>query len=80
MSKYYRETAWKCSNKSHSAAFPKALPDWFIRLFTVAGDTVLDPFAGSGSTLKAAARLQRKAIGIEINETYVQMMLRTSAS
>jgi site-specific DNA-methyltransferase (adenine-specific) len=67
----------ECSNKSHSAAFPEALPDWFIRLFTVAGDTVLDPFAGSGSTLKAATRLQRKAIGIEINEAYVQMMHRS---
>ena len=40
--------ATECSNRSHSAAFPETLPDWFIRLFTAEGDVVLDPFAGSG--------------------------------
>jgi site-specific DNA-methyltransferase (adenine-specific) len=38
----------ECGNKGHSAAFPEALPEWFIKLFTQPGDTVLDPFLGSG--------------------------------
>ena len=42
--------ATECSNKNHSAAFPDELPKWFISLFTKEGDTVLDPFVGSGTT------------------------------
>ncbi len=42
--------ATECSNKNHSAAFPEELPQWFIKLFTKVGDTVLDPFMGSGTT------------------------------
>jgi site-specific DNA-methyltransferase (adenine-specific) len=57
--------ATECGNKRHSAAFPSALPRWFIELFTDAGDTVLDPFAGSGTTLAAALALGRHAIGID---------------
>ena len=62
--------ATECANRSHSAAFPKPLPTWFIRLFTDPGDTVLDPFIGSGTTAFAALELGRKAIGIEINPEY----------
>lgn len=51
--------ATECSNRSHSAAFPEALPDWFIRLFTEPGDMVLDPFVGSGTTMLAAAKRGR---------------------
>jgi site-specific DNA-methyltransferase (adenine-specific)/site-specific DNA-methyltransferase (cytosine-N4-specific) len=50
------------------------LPEWFIKLFTQVGDTVLDPFAGSGTTLRVARRLKRKAIGIEIVPEYVTAM------
>jgi len=66
--------ATECSNKNHSAAFPDALPEWFIRLFTQEKDVVLDPFAGSGTTLRVAKRLHRHAIGIEIVPEYVEMM------
>ena len=66
--------ATECSNKNHSAAFPDALPEWFIRLFTQEKDVVLDPFAGSGTTLQVAKRLHRHAIGIEIVPEYVEMM------
>lgn len=38
--------ATECNNKNHSAAFPEELPEWFIKLFTKEGDTVLDPFMG----------------------------------
>ena len=66
--------ATECANRSHSAAFPETLPDWFIRLFTEPGDLVLDPFAGSGSTLAAAQKLERRAIGIELNPEYCALM------
>ena len=56
----------ECGSKGHSAVFPVALPDWFIRLLTEEGDVVLDPFAGSGSTLVAAKRLARSYVGIEL--------------
>lgn len=64
----------ECGNRGHSAAFPEALPEWFIKLFTEPGDTVLDPFAGSGTTLRVAHRLHRKAIGIEIVPEYIRAM------
>jgi site-specific DNA-methyltransferase (adenine-specific) len=57
--------ATECSNKSHSATFPKALPEWFIKLFTRRGDWVLDPFTGSGTTNLVARGLERNSIGID---------------
>lgn len=63
--------ATECSNRDHSAAFPEALPEWFIKLFTEPGDTVLDPFMGSATTLRVAKRMQRHAVGIDIQEEYV---------
>lgn len=60
----------ECSNKSHSAAFPEGLPEWFIRLFTKPGDMVLDPFTGSGTTNFVAQRMHRNSIGIELYKEY----------
>lgn len=62
--------ATECGNKSHSAAFPQELPEWFIKLFTQENDWVLDPFVGSGTTLAAAKNFNRNSIGIEILEEY----------
>jgi DNA modification methylase len=59
--------ATECSNRKHSAVFPVSLPEWFIRLFTKPGDTVLDPFAGSGTTGIAALGLNRNFVGIEVD-------------
>lgn len=70
--------ATECGNKGHSATFPKSLPGWFVNLFTKEGDTVLDPFAGSGTTLEAARELNRKSIGIEIKKDFYEMMKRES--
>lgn len=65
--------ATECSNKNHSAAFPSALPEWFIKLFTVENDLVLDPFCGSGTTALAAKKLGRNYIGIDISQEYCEM-------
>jgi site-specific DNA-methyltransferase (adenine-specific)/site-specific DNA-methyltransferase (cytosine-N4-specific) len=62
--------ATESGNKSHSAAYPEGLPEWFIKLFTQEGDIVLDPFLGSGTTCKVALELGRNSIGIELNEEY----------
>lgn len=64
--------ATECGNKNHSAAFPRALPNWFIRLFTDPGDRVLDPFVGSGTTSVVAAELGRSSLGIEIQADYCE--------
>ncbi|MDP2173200.1 MAG: site-specific DNA-methyltransferase, partial [Candidatus Cloacimonadaceae bacterium] len=62
--------ATECGNRNHSAVFPYALPEWFIKLFTREGDLVLDPFMSSGTTIKAAKQLNRRAIGIDVNAEY----------
>ncbi|MCS6872998.1 MAG: site-specific DNA-methyltransferase, partial [Anaerolineae bacterium] len=67
--------ATECSNRGHSAAFPVALPEWFIKLFTKAGDVVLDPFIGSGTTAVAAKQLGRRWIGIEKDARHVKVAL-----
>ncbi|MDQ1476761.1 MAG: modification methylase [Actinomycetota bacterium] len=58
---------------SHPAPFPVELPERLIRLYTYAGDLVLDPFMGSGSTLVAAARLDRRYVGYDLDPTYVDI-------
>ena len=58
---------------SHPAPFPVELPERLIRLYTYAGDLVLDPFMGSGSALVAAARLGRRYVGYDLDPTYVDI-------
>ena len=72
--------ATECGNKSHSAAFPEALPEHFINLFTREGDTVLDPFMGSGTTIVVAERMARNAIGVEILREYYDMVAVAAAA
>lgn len=57
----------------HPAPFPVELPKRCIKLFSFVGDTVLDPFLGSGSTLIACICTRRKGIGIEIDKSYCEI-------
>ncbi len=56
----------------HEARFPEELPRRLIRMFTFQGDTVLDPFLGSGTTTKVALELGRNAVCYEINPDFLQ--------
>lgn len=62
------------ADRKHSAVFPESLPEWFIKLFTKEGDLVLEPFTGSGTTLKMAKILGRRCIGFEIVPEYVDII------
>lgn len=64
---------------NHPAPFPTTLADRCIRLSTWPGETVLDPFMGSGSTLRAAIDLGRKAIGIDMSERYCEIAAKRCA-
>ena len=66
----------KASSEGHPAPFPLELPKRLIKLYSFYGDTVLDPFAGKGTTLKAAIELGRKGIGYELNEDYLPLIKR----
>jgi modification methylase len=63
----------------HPAPFPTELAERLIRMFSFAGDTILDPFAGSGSTAVAAIRAGRNSISIEIEEEYLNAATRRAA-
>lgn len=60
-------------NIGHPAVFPLGLPEFFVRLMTEAGDTVLDPFMGSGTTAVAARGLGRRYVGAELSEDYLTL-------
>ena len=58
----------------HLAMFPEELPKRLIKMFSFVGDTILDPFLGSGTTSLAAKNLQRNSIGYEINEYFLPVI------
>lgn len=64
------------STKHHPAPFPLELATRLVRMFSFSGDTVLDPFCGSGTTMVAAFRTGRNSIGIEIDPEYCRMAAR----
>jgi DNA modification methylase len=64
------------STRSHPAPFPLELATRLIRMFSFHGDTVLDPFCGTGTTMIAALRYGRNSIGIDIEPEYCHMAAR----
>jgi DNA modification methylase len=61
------------STKNHPAPFPQELAYRLVRMFSFVGDTVVDPFCGSGTTMVAAMKAGRNSIGIEIDPEYCRM-------
>jgi len=59
---------------NHLAMFPEELPRRLIKMFSFAGETVLDPFAGSGTTSLASKNLERNSIGFEINPDFIPLI------
>ncbi len=66
----------KAKSEEHPAPFPDELPKRLIKLYSFYGDTVLDPFMGTGTTAKMALALGRKAIGYELNPDYAPLIKR----
>ena len=64
------------STKQHPAPFPIEIATRLVRMFSFTGDTVLDPFCGSGTTMVAAFRAGRNSIGVEIDPEYCRMAAR----
>lgn len=75
--KEYFSGHWKIPGvrqKEHQAMFPEEVPRRLIKMYSYINDTVLDPFLGSGTTVKVALELQRNAIGYEINPEFIPII------
>jgi DNA modification methylase len=70
------EVKSESSQGSHSAPFPRALVEFFVKAFSDPGDIVFDPFLGSGTTMAAAHVLGRTGFGVEISPAYCDVILR----
>ena len=70
------EVKTESSQGSHSAPFPRALAEFFVKAFSDSGDLIFDPFLGSGTTIAAAHVLDRIGYGIEISPAYCDVILR----
>src|SRR5260370_2868050 len=64
------------STRQHPAPYPLELAERLIRMFSFVGDTVLDPFSGTGTTAVAAAKTGRNSIGFEVDEHYFEFALK----
>lgn len=75
----YTKTVWSIANTSdpeHPAVFPPELPRRLVKMFSFVGETVVDPFGGTGTTGRVAAELGRHGVCVDQNPDYVQRMLR----
>jgi len=73
----YFQGHWNFSGvrqKDHLAMFPEELPKRLIKMFSFAGDTILDPFLGTGTTSLSAKKLNRNSVGYEINSEFTQVI------
>jgi site-specific DNA-methyltransferase (adenine-specific) len=75
----YVQRIWRIETESerfpgHEAVFPEEIPRRLIRMYSFVGDTILDPFLGSGTTTLAAMNLGRHSIGYEINEELIPVI------
>lgn len=72
----FRDAIWYINGveDKHVAAFPYELPARLIKMFSFVGDTVIDPFLGSGTTMKAARDLCRNSVGVELNGEFLEIM------
>jgi site-specific DNA-methyltransferase (adenine-specific) len=73
----YTKTVWHIANTTdpeHPAVFPDEIPRRLIKLFSFVGETVLDPFAGVGTTAAAAIDLNRKAVCVDQNPDYIKLI------
>jgi len=73
----FRDAIWQINGAAadkHTAAFPVELPRRLIKMYSFVGDTVLDPFLGSGTTTKAALDSGRNSVGVEINPEFFKLM------
>jgi site-specific DNA-methyltransferase (adenine-specific) len=77
----YTKTVWQIANTTHPnhpSVFPVEIPRRLIKLFSFWGDTVLDPFAGVGTTAKAGIPLGRKIVCVDQNPAYIEMIRSSS--
>ena len=75
----YTKTVWHIANvadSEHPAVFPREIPRRLIKLFSLHGELVLDPFAGIGTTARVALELGRSAISVEQNPAYAERIIR----
>lgn len=75
--KWFRQfwTMTGASTRQHPAPFPEELANRLVRMFSFVGDTVLDPFCGTGTTMLAAMKSGRNSIGVEIDRHYCDMAM-----
>ncbi len=71
---------YKSGNREHLAPFPVELPERLIKAYTYVGETILDPFAGMGTTGKAALKNQRNVILYEVNNSFLKLIENTLPS
>jgi len=77
---FVKEVAWSVwpmkvsRTKGHPAPFPDELPERLIKLYSIKNEVVLDPFGGTGTTMKIAGKLGRKSIIYEINPEYLEII------
>ena len=75
----WRRNVWFITpeyDRTHPAPFPEEIPRRLIKLYSFVGQTVMDVFAGSGTTVKVANELTRNSIGVEINEDFLPLIKR----